>query len=339
MQESPKTNGGQGAIPLSDHFDGNRFFNPGVRTDKGWRDLWRWRRSREPVPWPSLLSIPSSPPPPHSIDADDIAITHIGHATLLIQTAGYNIITDPVFSERASPFSWTGPRRVRPPGVSLDALPRIDVVMLSHNHYDHLDMRTLIHLHQRWKPVMVTGLGNGRYLVRAKIRPIIELDWWESHEIAPELRVTYVPAQHWSHRWPMDRQKALWGGHVVHAPAGSVYFAGDTGYPGDFKGIRERLGSPDIALLPIGAYEPRWFMGAQHMNPDDAVRAHLDLGARLSVAMHWGVFHMTDEAIDAPLVALDTARRAHSVSVDEFRVLDFGERLHLDRSATGESTS
>ena len=339
MQEPPKTNAAQAGIPLSGHFDGKQFFSPGVQTDKGWRDLWRWRRTREPAPWPAHLDIQPFPPPPLSVGAADIAITHIGHATILIQTDGYNIITDPVFSERVGPFPWTGPRRVRAPGVSLDALPRIDVVLLSHNHYDHLDMRTLVQLHRRWTPVVVTGLGNGRYLARAGIHQVIELDWWKSCELAPGLRLTYVPAQHWSHRWPLDRRKALWGGHVVQSPAGSVYFAGDTGYPGDFKGIRERLGPPDIALLPIGAYEPRWFMGPQHLNPDDAVRAHLDLAARVSVAMHWGVFHMTDEAIDAPLSALDTARREHGVSVDEFRVLDFGERLHLDRSATGEPTS
>ena len=329
MQGPSKTNEFHFGIPLSDHFDGTRFFSPGVKTDKGLRDLWRWRRTREATPWPSHLDILPFPPPPNFVGADDIAVTHIGHATILIQTADYNIITDPVFSEQVGPFRWMGPRRVRAPGVSLDALPRIDVVLLSHNHYDHLDMRSLVQIHHRWNPMVVTGLGNGRYLARAGIRPVIELDWWKNCELAPGLRVTYVPAQHWSHRWPCDKRRALWGGHVVHSPAGSVYFAGDTGYPGDFNGIRERLGSPDIALLPIGAYEPRWFMGAQHMNPDDAVRAHLDLGSKVSVAMHWGVFHMTDEAIDAPLVALDTALRERRVSVDKFRVLDFGERLHL----------
>jgi len=253
MQEPPKNSGDHSDGPCPEHFDGKRFFSPGVQTDKGWRDLWRWRRTRKPAPWPERIDIRALPPPPSSVGVDDIVITHIGHATLLVQTAGCNIITDPVFSERLGPLPWTGPRRVRAPGVSLDALPRIDAVLLSHNHYDHLDRWTLRQVHQRWKPVVVTGLGNGRYLARAGMPRVVELDWWESFALAPELRVTYVPAQHWSHRWPLDRRKALWGGHVVRAPAGSVYFAGDTGYPADFKSIRQRLGPPDIALLPIGA--------------------------------------------------------------------------------------
>src|ERR1017187_8603719 len=218
---------GSGDNLLSDHFDGNRFFTPGIQADKGWRDLWRWRRTREHSPWPSRLDIPSFPSPPPSVDTGDIVVTYIGHATLLIQTAGCNFITDPVFSERAGPFSRMGPRRVRAPGVRLDALPRIDVVLLSHNHYDHMDMWSLVQLHQRWGPVIVTGLGNGHYFARAGIDKVIELDWWKNCELSPTLSVTYVPAQHWSRRWPFDLRRALWGGHVVHAPAGSVYFAGD----------------------------------------------------------------------------------------------------------------
>jgi L-ascorbate metabolism protein UlaG (beta-lactamase superfamily) len=324
-------------MAISDHFDGRRFFNPAVDTDKSFRDMRRWRRSRMPVPWPEHVENRNFPPPPASVSLDDIAVTYIGQATCLLQFAGFNVLTDPIFSERASPVSWVGPKRVRDPGIAFDRLPRIDCVLLSHNHYDHMDLPSLRRLRDRWAPPIVTGLGNGSYLARKGIGTCIELDWWESCEPRPGMRITYVPAQHWSRRGFFDRRRMLWGGHVVEAPPGRVYFAGDTGYPSHFREIGRRLGPPDIALLPIGAYEPRWFMAAQHMNPDDAVRAHLDLGARLSIAMHFATFHMTDEGMDAPLQALDLARRQRDVSPEAFRVLEFGQTFHR-REAAGRGT-
>jgi len=318
--------------PLSDHFDGRRFFNPGVDHERSFGDFLRWRRMRKPALWPAHVENPVFAPPPDSVGASEIAVTAIGHATLLVQVAGFHLLTDPVFAERTGPFA-LGPRRVRAPGVALDRLPRIDAVLLSHNHYDHMDLTSLRRLRDRWDPVIITGLENGRYLAKKRLHNSIELDWWQSCEPRPGIKIRYVPAQHWSSRRVVDRRRMLWGGHVVEAAAGKVYFAGDTGYPAEFREITRRLGPPDIALLPIGSYEPRWFMAGQHMNPDDAVRAHRDLGAGLSLAIHFATFHLTDEAIDAPVEALAAALVEHNVTPDRFRVPGFGETLLWTRQS------
>jgi L-ascorbate metabolism protein UlaG (beta-lactamase superfamily) len=313
--------------PLSDHFDGKRFFNPGVDIDKTWRDLRRWRQERRPTPWPRHVPTPAPLPHPDPVAEHCMAATYIGQATVLIQAGGVSLLTDPIFSMRAGPLSWLGPRRVRAPGVAFDRLPRIDIVLLSHNHYDHMDLPSLKRLARRDNPLIVTGLGNGRVLDRHDLRHWAELDWWQSYSLQPGIAVTFVPAQHWSRRHLFDRRRTLWGGHVVETPAGRLYFAGDTGYPASFRDIARRLGPPDLALLPIGAYEPRWFMATQHMNPDEAVRAHRDLGARRSLAIHFGTFPLADEGIDAPLEALDLARRLHHVPSQDFILPPFGETL------------
>ena len=315
-------------FPLSDHFDGRRFFNPGVYIDKSFAELWRMLSSGERSQWPEHVENGAFPPPTADVPPHEIAVTTIGHATNLIQVAGLNILTDPTYSERASPVGWAGPKRVREPGVVFDSLPRIDVIVLSHNHYDHMDLPTLRRLRDRWDPLIVVGLGNGRYLANRGLERTLELDWWESIALAPDVRLTLVPAQHWSGRGFSDRRRTLWGGYWVEAPGGRVYFAGDTGYPAQFQEIRRRLGRPDIALLPIGAFEPRWFMAAQHVNPEEAVRAHVDLGAHLSIAMHFATFHqLSYEGIDVPVQALQVARREHGIPDEAFRVLGFGETL------------
>lgn len=310
---------------MSDHFDGKRFFNPNIDTDRGLGDLWRWRRSRQPRPWPVAAAAAGHPPVAPAIQDGTIVSTYIGQATFLIQCAGVNILTDPIFSLRASPLSWLGPKRVRDPAISLEKLPPIHLVLLSHNHYDHMDLPTLRSLHARWAPKIVTGLGNGAYLETKGISGAIELDWWQNCEPLAGIRVNFVPAQHWSSRGLFDKRATLWGGHVLESKAGRVYFAGDTGYPAQFSEIRQRLGEPHIALLPIGAYEPRWFMGPQHMNPDDAVRAHLDLGAHLSVAMHFATFPLTDEGMDEPVHNLGKAISDHGVAPERFIVPEFGK--------------
>ncbi len=315
------------AFPLSDHCDGKRFFNPGVDIDKGWRELLRWRRSRQPAAWPARVANGGFPPPPAAVPPGQIAVTYIGQATLLLQVDGFHLLTDPIFSERASPLPWFGPKRVRPPAVTVEQLPRIDAILLSHNHYDHMDLASLRRLRDRWNPPIITGLGNGRYLAGKGLAHSIELDWWDSWQPRPGLAVLYVPAQHWSRRRFFDRRRMLWGGHVVAAPAGRVYFAGDTAYAPHFRDISRRLGAPDLALLPIGAYEPRWFMAGQHIDPDEAVRAHRDLGAGLSIAMHFATFPLTDEAMEAPAHALALARQRHGVAAESFRVPGFGETI------------
>jgi L-ascorbate metabolism protein UlaG (beta-lactamase superfamily) len=313
---------------ISDHCDGYRFYNPGVDIDKSFADLWRMLNSGNRALWPEHVDNGSFPAPPREVSPSEIVVTPIGHATVLIQFAGLNVLSDPMYSKRASPVSWAGPARVREPGVALEALPSIDVVVLSHNHYDHMDMPTLRRLRDRWDPLIVAGLGNARLLASHGLQHVAELDWWQSIELDPDVRLTFVPAQHWSGRAFGDRRRMLWGGYWLESRAARVYFAGDTGYPAQFREIRRRLGAPDIALLPIGAYEPRWFMAPQHLNPEEAVRAHLDLAAGLSIGMHFATFHqLSDEAIDAPVQALTVARREHGVPDDAFRVLGFGEPM------------
>jgi L-ascorbate metabolism protein UlaG (beta-lactamase superfamily) len=256
----------------------------------------------------------------------EIAITFINHVTYLLQFQGLNVLTDPVYSERASPVQWTGPRRVRAPGVAFEDLPRIDVVLVSHNHYDHLDLGTLARLEHHHAPLVLTGLGNRAFLEEHGLRRVREFDWWDGmrHEVAV---YTYTPAQHWSGRGVAGRSRTLWGGFVIEAGGCRLFFAGDTGYWRHFRDLRRRFGIMDVAMLPIGAYEPRWFMRDQHMDPDEAVRAHLDLGARLSIGTHYGCFQLTDEGIDDPLRELAAARRKHAVAEDRFRALETGETL------------
>ncbi|MCW6506825.1 MBL fold metallo-hydrolase [Lichenifustis flavocetrariae] len=282
-------------------------------------DILRWQRKRERVPWPRAVANQPFPPPPEATGPGEATITFIGHASYLIRVDGFTLLTDPIFSDRASPFAFAGPKRVRKPGLALDALPPIDAVLLSHNHYDHMDLPSLRALASRCRPTIVTGLGNGAYLSARGIGPSVELDWWERAEPKPGLVITYVPAQHWSSRSLLDRRRMLWGGHVIETASGRLYFAGDSGYFDGFREIRSRLGSPSVALLPIGAYEPRWFMQSQHMNPTEAVEAHVDLDAALSLATHWGTFQLTDEGIDAPLEALQTAKRERGLRQEAFQ--------------------
>lgn len=312
----------------SDHFDGRRFFNPGVDTDRSLGQVLRWLLGRRRSAWPACRDDPVDPARLAELGADGgIALTYIGQATFLIQMDGLNILTDPMFSDRASPVGWAGPRRVRPPAVPLDRLPPIHLVLLSHNHYDHLDLPSLKVIARRWAPPIVTGLGNAAYLRAHGVGGAVDCDWWQTFSLAGGVRVTFVPAQHWSKRVTLARRSTLWGGHLVEGLAGRVYFAGDTGYPAQFGEIRRRLGSPDLALLPIGAYEPRWFMGPQHMNPEDAVRAHGDLGARLSVAMHFATFPLTDEGIDAPAADLALAMARFGLPDGCFHLPAFGRPL------------
>ena len=314
------------AVP-SDHFDGRCFSNAGGGPERrGLRDFLRWQFSRERPVWPEWIA-DDDPPASEALTPGQVAATYIGHATLMLRFAGFTVLTDPMFSLRASPFASYGPKRVRAPAIALAELPKIDAVCLSHNHYDHMDLPSLRALQMRGNPPIVTGIGNGAYIAARGVTNVTELDWWESVEPVPGLKITYVPAQHWSRRRFWDTNRMLWGGHVIEAQGARAYFAGDTGYPAQFGDIARRCGAPDIALLPIGAYEPRWFMAPQHMNPEEAVKAHLDLGARLSVAMHFGTFCLTDEAYGAPEAALASARIQYHVAESAFRIPAFGETI------------
>jgi len=278
------------------------------------------------TPWPSRIDEPSQLPAP--LDGADAVVTFIGHATFLIQTATGNILTDPMYSQRAGPLLF-GPRRVRQPAVRMEDLPPISVVLLSHNHYDHCDLPTLRTLAKRFDPIVITPLGNAALVRSAGLTRIEELDWWEHARTTPT-PMTVTPAHHFSARTPFDRNRALWGGFVIQAGKRRIYFAGDTAYRPYFVDVKQRLGPIDLALLPIGAYEPRWFMRAVHVNPLEAVQAHLDLGATQSIGMHYGTFQLTTEGIDEPVQALATARREAGIEEQAFTTLEFGESLRLD---------
>jgi L-ascorbate metabolism protein UlaG (beta-lactamase superfamily) len=314
--------GHQGAP--SDHFDGRLFFNPDSSAGRSFRDLLRWRRTARSKPWPEWVANRATPALPTSLDPGQIAVTFVNHITFLIQVRGVNILTDPVYSQRASPLNWIGPKRVRAPGLAFDELPPIHVVLVTHNHYDHLDVDTLVRLEQVHRPHFVTSLGNRPFLREFGLQTVDELDWWQS-VAAAGASITLTPAQHWSARSGRNRNRTLWGGFNVRAADRQLFFAGDSGYWKHFRAVRERLGRPDLALLPIGAYEPRWFMAPQHMNPEEAVRAHLDLQSRVSIATHFGCFKLTDEGIDDPVIELASARRLHGVSAETFQVLETGE--------------
>jgi len=273
------------AGPPSDHCDGRRFFNPGNgAAPRGLMEAMRWRLRGERAAWPRHMLNPPFAPPPDRVAAGSVAISFINHATFLVRLPGAVVLTDPIFSRRCSPVQWAGPQRARPPGLALSALPRPDVVVISHNHYDHMDLPSLRALHRRFAPRFVTTLGNARTLAKAGVTAT-ELDWWQAIEVG-DLRITATPARHFAARTPFDRNQSLWGGFMLGAGGGQVLFAGDSGAGPHWREVRVRLGAPDVALLPIGAYEPRWFMAPVHMNPDEAVQAHLHLGARRSVGMH-----------------------------------------------------
>jgi L-ascorbate metabolism protein UlaG (beta-lactamase superfamily) len=314
-------------FPKSDHCDGERFHNPSGIPLQPFSKL--PRLLREPrVRWPRWIEEPQRKPP--ALGDAEAAVTFLGHATFLIQTRIGNVLTDPMWSMRAGPFGLLGPRRVRKPGIALEDLPPITAVLLSHGHYDHLDLRTLRELARRFDPIVVSPLGHGKLVRSTGIRMVVELDWWEETAIG-DLRVTSTPAQHFSARTPWDRNRALWGGFVLQVDGARIYFAGDSAYAGFFPEIRRRFAPFQLALLPIGAYEPRWFMRAVHMNPEEAVRAHVELGSPPSVAMHFGTFQLTPEGIDEPVRELVKACDAAGVARSRFRVLGTGESVFLQK--------
>ena len=323
--------------PHGDHFDGREFRNlDGVPAGASLADVLRWKFLGGPVPpWP-VHPAPDAVAPvlPAAVPPGEMAATFVGHSTFLLQFGGgFNVLTDPVWSDRASPVAFAGPRRARPPALALESLPPISLVLVSHAHYDHLDLPTLRRLEERFSPWFLTGLGNRAFLQKNGLRKVEELDWWQTFTPpvanAEGMAITFTPAQHWSARSFTGRNRALWGGFWLRQAALQVYFAADTGFGRHFALIRERLGPPGVAFLPIGAYEPRWFMRLQHMNPDDAVQAHLALAAGTSVGMHFGTFRLTDEAIDAPAEALAASLRTHGVDPARFRVPRFGETLRF----------
>ena len=301
------------------HFDGQRFYNPDGPQAAGFRDVLRWQLTSRPQRSPRFISDVEPSIPPASVEGGALRVTLVNHSTVLLQQPGFHVLTDPIWSERASPLSWIGPRRHRKPGVSWEHLPRIDAVLISHNHYDHLDLATLRRLAALGHSTFIVPAGVARLLLSEKIGPTYELDWGESVSLQGGI-IRSVPALHFSSRTIRDRNATAWCGYVIECQNQCVYFAGDTAFGGHFARIREKFGPPRLALLPIGAYEPRWFMSRVHMAPDEAVRAHEILAARTSVAIHHGTFQLTDEAIDTPKKELTACAQD-----DSFLVLDNGQ--------------
>jgi L-ascorbate metabolism protein UlaG (beta-lactamase superfamily) len=319
--------------PVSDHFDGVRFFDPYGAPPRSLGDLLRWqfgsdKRARWPESWP-LEHVDT---PPARVEGDDLRLAYVGHASILLQTRGLNVLLDPVWSERVSPLSFLGPKRVNPPGIAFDALPKIDLVLVSHGHYDHLDLATLSRLAAVHAPRIVTTLGHDTIMKThdASIRAEA-FDWGDRVEIGNGVAVHLAPMRHWTARGLFDRNKALWAAFIIETPAGHIYHIGDTGY-GDghhFREARRRFGGFRLAILPIGAYEPRWFMNEQHMNPEEAVQVMLDSGAERALAHHWGTVQLTNEAIEAPRLALAEALKARDIDPARFRAIRPGEAWNI----------
>ena len=316
----------------SDHFDGERFFNPGmppfvpISGGPGRRllTILRWQLRQRRAPWETPPPDPDYPPFPDGVAPGTVAAGFVGHSTFALRFAGGTVLTDPIFSERCSPLRFAGPKRSRPPGIALPALPRIDLVLVSHSHYDHMDLPTLRRLRARDDPAFVTMRGNARTLARVGIRAT-ELDWWEETRVG-RFRIIATPARHFAARTPWDTNRSLWGGlAIVEDGCAPVLFAGDSGAGPHWAEIHDRIGAPALALLPIGAYLPREMMRRVHVDPAEAVDAHLALGARRSVGMHFGTFQLAAEAIDAPPRDLAEARLARGVAADAFVTHGFGE--------------
>jgi L-ascorbate metabolism protein UlaG (beta-lactamase superfamily) len=286
--------------------------------------------NRDEGPWREWTDVPPGPPPERRVDDGRVRVTFINHATMLVQMDGFNILTDPIWSLRCSPLQWIGPKRHRPPGIRFRDLPPIDAVLVSHNHYDHLDIATLHRLRYRFSPRIVTPLGNGALMRRLGIDGATELDWWRSTKIAGPaggLAITVVPAQHFCARAMSDRNANLWGGFVMSGPSGHVYFSGDTGWGPHFERIASQFSPIRLAMLPIGAYLPRWFMRRVHIDPADAVEAHKVLRAGTSVAMHYGTFHLGDDGEFQPVEEL---RRALTASGNpNFLIPEMGEGVDV----------
>ncbi len=317
--------------PVTDHFDGTQFYMEGASHSMS--DMVKWLWQMETVAWPEWINDPEQQPPVERAAQGELIVTYINHATTLIQIDGMNILTDPIWSLKAGPFSLFGPKRIRNPGVSLEKLPKIDLILISHDHWDHLDIKSIQQIYQRDTPLILTGLGTDAILKASQINKVKELDWWQRYQDeSNNISVIFVPALHSSGRWPLRQNRTLWGGFVIQSPGGSVYFAGDTGYGEFIQKISDRFDRVRLAILPIGSYEKRWFMKNQHMNPEDAANAHLALNATQSIGMHYATFsEHPEQAVDAHETDLKIALKKYSIPSSKFKILKFGQGLVVEK--------
>jgi L-ascorbate metabolism protein UlaG (beta-lactamase superfamily) len=315
--------------PISDHFDGERFFVAGHVHDKSRKDLMKMARGTR-AKWPRRIPSPFHTTPDSRVDG--LRSTLIGHASFLVQAAGINLLIDPVFAKRASPFGFVGPSRANPPGIAFDNLPPIDAVLITHSHYDHMDKAALRKLAKRHQPAFICPLGVDVLMQRQRVaaREVRVLDWWDS-TTRGALTIHAIPTYHWSARGIRDRRQTLWCSFAIETPAGLLYHIGDTGYgAGQFsKDVRARLGEPALAHIPIGAYEPRWFMKDVHVNPEEAVQIFQDCGAKRAIGHHWGTFQLTQEPHDQPEKDLAQALAASGIAPSQFQAFRPGQVLEV----------
>jgi L-ascorbate metabolism protein UlaG (beta-lactamase superfamily) len=308
--------------PVTDHFNGKTFVNPDNKKAKGLPEVLKWATSRSRTPW--IKNTHTHGPKPEA-SHEGLRITFVNHSTFLIQLDGLNILTDPIWSERASPFSWAGPRRWRDPGIRFEDLPKIDFILLSHNHYDHLDLAALKSLKALSNPKIFTALGVKIFLEENGLTNVEEMDWWDEMPFNAEIKIQSVPAQHFSARGMFDRDATLWCGFVIHHREGNVYFAGDTGYnENTFKTIGERSRPIRASIIPIGAYKPAWFMSPIHCSPEEAIKIHLDVRSETSVASHFGTFSLADDGEDEPVNHLKAELKRLEIPESKFLTLDEG---------------
>jgi L-ascorbate metabolism protein UlaG (beta-lactamase superfamily) len=310
------------AAPAVQHFRDGRFFNPGASV-QGFTTALKWMTNRKIGPWRKWIDSVPGPKPPARVDGSALRVTFVNHSTVLLQTEGVNILTDPVWSMRVSPVRFSGPKRHRDPGIRFEDLPPIDCLLISHNHYDHFDRPTLRRIAGTHQPVVFCPLGLASPLRQIGFREVHELDWWQSLPWR-HLRLHCVPAQHFSARTPFDRNRSLWCGWTVESPGGNLYFAGDTGFCEVFAAIQQRLSPIRLALLPIGAFDPEWFMGPVHMTPEQAVDAREILDASLAIGIHYGTFALADDGETAPVDRLRQALNGRK-DRDQFWLLTEGE--------------
>jgi L-ascorbate metabolism protein UlaG (beta-lactamase superfamily) len=316
--------------PKSDHFDGRHFFNPWNRHRHSFLDVLRWKLTAKPELWPKKIEHPFDRPPAR-VEGSHIRLSFVGQATTLIQTCSLNILTDPIWGEWASPVHMSRTRRVSKPGIRFEELPKIDCVLVSHNHYDHMCLETLHKLWERDRPRIITPLGNDTIIHGASPAITVDaIDWYQSVRV-DSISIKLLPSQHWSARGLFDRDEALWGAFAIETEHGAIYFAGDTGYGNGevFEKAVAECGPFRVALLPIGSYEPRWFMRYAHMNPEDALHAWHALGEPDTMALHYETFPLTDEGLKEPACDLEEAKKRMQVPREKFRALGVGESLEL----------
>ncbi|MEZ0487194.1 MBL fold metallo-hydrolase [Fibrella aquatica] len=324
--------------PVSDHFDGKKFFTPGAPPASGLGDVIKWQLNHDiSEPWPDFRNNPVGNVPDARIPANadttqpsPVRVTYVNHSTMLLQFDGMNVLTDPIYENRVSPFSFAGPARNCPPGVRFDDLPKIDVLLLSHNHWDHLEIGTVKKLAARDNPRIICPLGVKAFLEQEGVTNVTEMDWQQSVSVNEQTTVHCVPAQHFSGRGMFDRDATLWAGYVIDNKAvGKLYFAGDSGYGPHFKAIGSQFGPIRLALIPIGAYKPNWFMAPVHVNPAEAVLIHQDVLSEQSVAIHFGTFPLADDGEGEPVTDLKKALSAQRIDLERFRALKNGESVNF----------